>query len=266
MTLRLRQARGLARSCQWMFEVGRMKRYDAYMAGAFVGPQAGQWFDTINPYSGEVWAQIARSAEADVDAAVNAARAAFRGDWGRIKPSQRGRLLHKLADLVEQNAEALALTETRDNGKVYVDNCMQIRLMAEFCRYYGGLADKIEGSVTPVSTPNVFNFTRYESLGVVALITPWNSPLAILAGRLAAALAAALAAGNTVVIKPSEFTSAATLEFMALIEQAGFPPGVVNVVTGFGNEVGAALVSHRRGNPGRWRDLRLTAAGATVGA
>jgi aldehyde dehydrogenase (NAD+) len=157
-----------------------------------------------------------------------------------MKPSQRGRLLLKLADLVEQNVEALALTETCDNGKVYGDNCMQIRFMAEFYRYFGGLADKIEGSVIPVSTPNVFNFTRYEPLGVVALITPWNSPLSILASKLSTALAA----GNTVVIKPSEFTSASTLEFMALVEQAGFPPGVVNVVTGFGNEVGTALVSH----------------------
>jgi aldehyde dehydrogenase (NAD+) len=217
-----------------------MKKYDVYIDGKFVKPLSDRWFGTTNPYTGEVWAQIAHCSAADVDAAVKAAKRAFESDWGRMKPSQRGRLLMKLADLVEQDAESLAEVESRDNGKVYGDNCMQIRFSAEFYRYYGGLADKIEGAVIPVSTPYVFNFTKYEPLGVVAIITPWNSPLAIMAGKLATVLAA----GNVAVIKPSEYTSASTLEFMALIERAGFPAGAVNVVTGFGADVGAALVAH----------------------
>ena len=117
---------------------------------------------------------------------------------------------------------------------------MQTAYMAQWYHYYGGLADKIEGAVLPTDKPDTFNYTRYEPLGVVAAIVPWNSPLLLTAWKLAPALAA----GNTVVIKPSEFTSASALEFMKLVEEAGFPPGVVNVVTGFGADVGAPLVEH----------------------
>ena len=128
----------------------------------------------------------------------------------------------------------------RDNGKLYAEMSAQAAYMAQWYHYYGGLADKVEGAVLPTDKPETFNFTRYEPLGVVVAIIPWNSPLLLLAWKLAPALAA----GNTVVVKPSEFTSASALEFMKLVEEAGFPPGVVNVVTGFGADVGAALIEH----------------------
>lgn len=217
-----------------------MKQYDLYVDGAWVAPGAGRWFDTTNPYNGEVWARIAYGTAPDVDAAVGAAKRAFHGEWSSMKASARGRLLCRLADLIEENAAHLAEIEVRDNGKLYAEMSAQTRYMAEWYRYYGGMADKVEGSVIPTDKSNILNFTRYEPLGVVAMITPWNSPLLLLAWKLAPALAA----GNTAVIKPSEFTSASTLEFMTLFERAGFPPGVVNTVTGFGAEAGAALVAH----------------------
>ena len=152
----------------------------------------------------------------------------------------RGRILNKLADLIEANAKPLAETEVRDNGKLYAEMFGQLNYLAQWYRYYGGLADKIEGSVIPTDKANTFAFTRWEPLGVIAMITPWNSPLLLLSFKLAPALAA----GNTAVIKPSEFTSASTREFVELCKQAGLPDGVVNVVTGFGADTGAALVAH----------------------
>ncbi|HEY2137636.1 MAG TPA: aldehyde dehydrogenase [Xanthobacteraceae bacterium] len=216
-----------------------MKTYQHFIDGQSVAPASGDYFDTINPYTGEAWARIAKGSAPDVERAVAAARAAFEG-WSATKPSVRGKLLMRLADLIETNAAHLAETEVRDNGKLYAEMSAQTRYMAEWYRYYGGLADKVEGAVIPTDKANVFNFTRYEPLGVVGMITPWNSPLLLLAWKLPAALAA----GNTAVIKPSEYTSASTLEFMPLFEQAGFPKGVVNTVTGFGADVGAALVEH----------------------
>ncbi len=218
-----------------------MEKYQHYINGTWVVPDAGKWFETVNPYSGAPWAEIAHGNGADVDRAVAAAKTAFDGEWSMMKPSQRGRLLMRLADLIEREAEALAEIEVRDNGKLYAEMSAQTKYMAEWYRYYGGLADKIEGAVIPTDKEAVLNFTRYEPLGVIAMITPWNSPLLLLAWKLAAALAA----GNTAVIKPSEFTSASTLAFMELFEEAGFPTGVVNTVTGFGADVGQALVAHK---------------------
>ena len=218
-----------------------MKRYGLYIDGAFVDAEGGRTFETTNPYDGKVWAHVAHASGADVDRAVAAAKAARRGEWGSMTASARGRLMVKLADLIEENAAALAETEVRDNGKLYAEMSSQTRYLAEWYRYYGGLADKIEGTVIPTDKKAIFNFTRLEPLGVIAMITPWNSPLLLLAWKLAPALAA----GNTVVVKPSEFTSASTLEFMDLFAKAGFPKGVVNTVTGFGADVGAALVAHK---------------------
>ncbi|WP_125611529.1 aldehyde dehydrogenase [Specibacter cremeus] len=213
--------------------------YQHFIDGAFTGPGDGAYFDSVNPYTGKTWAKIAQGTPDDVDRAVAAASAAFTG-WSRTKPQYRGKLLLDLADLIEANSEKLAEIEVRDNGKLYAEMSTQTRYMAGWYRYYGGLADKVEGAVIPTDKPNILNFTRLEPLGPVAMITPWNSPLLLLAWKLPAALAA----GNTVVIKPSEFTSASTLEFMKLFIEAGFPPGVVNTVTGFGQEVGAPLVAH----------------------
>ena len=216
-----------------------MKTYNMYIDGAWTKPASEKWFDTINPYSGEAWAKIGHGTARDVNDAVAAARKALDG-WAFLKPFERGRLLMKLADTLESDAEHLAKIEVQDNGKLYAEMLGQNKYIPQWYRYYGGLADKIEGAVIPTDKANVFNFTRYEPLGVVAMITAWNSPLLLLAFKLAPALAA----GNTAVIKPSEFTSASTLEFMNICEEVGFPKGVINVVTGFGADVGAALVSH----------------------
>ena len=217
-----------------------MKTYHNYIAGAWVPPRNGQFLTSENPYLGEVWSEIPRSGNEDIDAAVQAAHHAFNGEWRNFTPTARGKLLNRLAALIERDSARLAEIEVRDNGKLYAEMAGQTRYMAEWYRYYGGLADKIEGAVIPTDKPGTFNFTRYEPLGVVGMITPWNSPLLLLTWKLAAALAA----GNTAVIKPSEFTSASTLEFAALFDEAGFPKGVVNVVTGLGAEAGAALVDH----------------------
>jgi aldehyde dehydrogenase (NAD+) len=217
-----------------------MKSYKLYIDGEWVNSSSGKSFDTENPYTGEVWAKISRGNAEDVDRAVKAASSAFQGDWGQTKPTERGKLLNRLAEVIEKNAEILGEIEVRDNGKLIAEMGGQTKYLAEWYRYYGGLADKVEGSVIPSDKPGIFNFTRYEALGVIGMITPWNSPLLLLAWKLAPALAA----GNTAVIKPSEFTSASTLEFMNLIEEVGFPKGVVNTVTGFGLEVAAPLVDH----------------------
>lgn len=217
-----------------------MQTYQHYINGNWVAPASGKFFDSSNPSDGQNWAKIAHGNAADVDAAMAAAKAAFDGGWGESNPATRGKLLCKLVALIERDLEHLATIEVRDNGKLIGDVRAQVQYMTESFRYYGGLADKVEGAVIPTERDNMLNFTRFEPLGVVGLITPWNSPLLLMAWKLAPALAA----GNTVVIKPSEYTSASTLEFMNIIKEAGFPPGVVNVVCGFGTDVGEALVAH----------------------
>lgn len=218
-----------------------MKTYQLYINGAWVEPASGEYFDTDNPYTGEAWAQIAKGNTEDVARAVAAAKTAFEtGPWAEMRPTARGKLLVKLAEIIEREAERLGELEVRDNGKLIAEMGAQAKYLAEWYRYYGGLADKVEGAVLPSDRPGIFNYTKHEPLGVVAMITPWNSPLLLLAWKLAPALAA----GNTAVVKPSEFTTASTLEFMELIKEAGFPDGVVNCVTGFGLDVGAPLVEH----------------------
>jgi aldehyde dehydrogenase (NAD+) len=217
-------------------------KYQTHIAGRWADSASGQYFETDNPYTGQPWALIPRCGPDDVDRAVQAAHKAFTsGEWPALTPSRRGALLRRLGDLVVAHAPALAEIEVRDNGKLMAEVSPVIAYMAQWFHYYGGLADKIEGSVIPTDKDDIFNFTRYEPLGVVAAIVPWNSPLFLMTWKLAPALAA----GNTVVIKPSEFTSASLLEFMKLVDRAGIPPGVVNVVTGFGPEVGMPLVEHR---------------------
>lgn len=217
-----------------------MEHYNHFIGGGFSEPAGKRYFPTVNPYTGQVWAEIAEGDANDVNRAVRAAKTAFEGEWGRKTASERGRLLYKLADLIEDSAAYLAEIEVRDNGKLLAEMSGQTRYMSQWYRYYGGLADKLQGAVIPTDKPVYFNYTKYEPLGVVAMITPWNSPLLLLSWKLAPALAA----GNTAVIKPSEFTSASALEFVKLVKQAGIPDGVVNVVTGFGKEAGAALVAH----------------------
>jgi aldehyde dehydrogenase (NAD+) len=212
-----------------------------FIGGNWVDAASGDTFPSDNPYTAQPWALIPRAGKADVDRAVESAHKALTtGEWPKCNATRRGALLRKLGDLITEHAKALAETEVRDNGKLYAEMSAQTAYMAQWYYYFGGLADKIEGAVIPIDKPDTFNFTRHEPLGVVAMIIPWNSPLLLMAWKLAPALAA----GNTVVVKPSEYTSASALEFMKLIEQAGFPPGVVNVVTGFGAEAGTPLVEH----------------------
>ena len=218
-----------------------LKRYLLPIGGEAVAPLGGQWFESVNPYTGEAWAEIPRCGSDDVDRAVRTAHAAMtEGPWAQLTATERGALMRRLADLISRDAVKLAQTEVRDNGKLIAEMQGQLNYIPQWFHYYGGLADKIQGTTLPLDKKGYFAFTRNEPLGVVAAITPWNSPLLLAAWKVAPALAA----GCTIVIKPSEFTSASTLEFAALFEEAGFPPGVFNVVTGFGAEVGSALVEH----------------------
>jgi len=218
-----------------------LPRFDPYINGATVIPSANDYFETINPYTSKAWAEVARCNADDANTAIEAAHTAFTSEeWSKLSATARGALLRRLGDVLTEHAEELAEYEVRDNGKLISEMAAQCAYLPQWYYYFGGLADKIEGSVIPSDKPDIFNYTRHEPLGVVVAITPWNSPLLLLTFKLAPALAA----GNTVVIKPSEFTSTSTLRFVELFAEAGFPPGVVNVVTGFGAEVGAALVEH----------------------
>jgi aldehyde dehydrogenase (NAD+) len=218
-----------------------MLSYKMLIGGKALAAEGGAQFETENPFAGEAWAMVPRAGIADVDKAVAAARSAFRDPaWRKISASARGALLRKLGDLIAREAERLAQIETRDNGKLITEMRGQLNYIPQWFYYFGGLADKVEGRVIPIDKPGMFNFTREEPLGVVAAITPWNSPLMLATWKLAPALAA----GNTIVWKPSEFSSASALELAPLFEEAGFPPGVVNILTGFGSEIGERLVSH----------------------
>ena len=219
----------------------QLVEYDTYIDGAWVGAACGKRFESHDPYTGEAWALIPKCGAEDVDRAVEAAYRAYdKGPWAEMTATARGRLMRKLGDLIAENAEHLAEIEVRDNGKLISEMQGQTKYAPEWYYYYGGLADKIEGAVIPSDKANTFNYTLKEPIGVCAMITPWNSPLMLVSWKLAPALAA----GCTAVIKPSEFTSASLLEFMKLVDEAGFPPGVINVVTGFGQDVGEPLATH----------------------
>ena len=218
-----------------------MKKYEIYVDSQWGPSASGEYFDTENPFTGKAWAQIPKCDKEDVDRAVKSAFAAYdSGPWASMTATARGALLRKLGDLIAENAELLANAEVADNGKLKAEMYGQMQYLPQWFYYFGGLADKVEGANIPIDKPGFFNFTQYEPLGVVAVITPWNSPLLLASWKIAPALAA----GNTLVIKPSEYTSASMLEFARLVEKAGFPKGVFNVVTGFGHDVGAALVEH----------------------
>ena len=218
-----------------------MERYQHFIGGEWLEPSSGEWFETTEPFSGQAWAEIAKGNERDANRAVAVAHAAFLSEeWSSLTATQRGALMRKLAGLIEANVERLGMIEQRDNGKLIAEVAGQVRNVAQWFYYYAGLADKIGGEVVPINKADVFNYTKYEPLGVVVAITPWNSPLALTTWKMAPALAA----GNTIVIKPSEYTSASILELAKLADEAGFPKGVVNVVTGFGQDVGEPLVRH----------------------
>lgn len=218
-----------------------MQVYKHFINGEYVDPIGGKWIDSIDPYSGKAWAKIPQGCAQDVDRAVKAASKAMKdGPWASMTASQRAKLMIRLADLVEKNAERLAELEVKDNGKLIAEMRGQVNYHPEWWRYYAGLADKIEGSVMPIDKPDMFAFTRPEPVGVVGALTAWNSPLLFIAWKCAPALAA----GCSVVVKPSEFASVSTLAYAELTKEAGFPDGVFNVIAGYGKEAGSALVDH----------------------
>ena len=215
-----------------------MQSFQQYIGGAF--EDAGATFESLDPATGAAWARMPAASAADADRAVRAAQSAFFSpEWAGMTATQRGKLLMRLADLVAEHAPRLAELETRDTGKIIRETSAQIAYVAEYYRYYAGLADKIEGAHLPIDKPDMEGWLRREPVGVVAAVVPWNSQLFLSAVKIGPALAA----GCTVVLKASEEAPAPMLEFARIFDQAGFPAGVLNVITG-GPEAGAALTSH----------------------
>jgi aldehyde dehydrogenase (NAD+) len=216
-----------------------MHRFQYYIDGEFLEGEAR--FQSIDPATGDVWADMPEAREADADRAVDAAeRALYDGPWAKMTATQRGKLLYRLADLVAANAQKLAELETRDTGKIIRETSAQIAYVADYYRYYAGIADKIEGSYLPIDKQDMDVWLRREPVGVVAMVVPWNSQLFLSAVKIGPALAA----GCTMVVKASEDGPAPLLEFARLVHEAGFPAGVVNIITGFGPSCGAALGRH----------------------
>jgi acyl-CoA reductase-like NAD-dependent aldehyde dehydrogenase len=217
-----------------------MRSFQCYIDGRFEDGEAR--FASLDPASGAVWAEMPESSEADVGRAVEAAHRALYEDagWSKLTATQRGKLLYRLADLVAENAKTLAELETRDTGKIIRETSAQIAYVADYYRYYAGLADKIEGAYLPIDKPDMDVWLRREPVGVVAAIVPWNSQLFLAAVKIGPALAA----GCTIVVKASEDGPAPLLEFARLVHEAGFPAGVVNIVSGFGASCGTALTTH----------------------
>ncbi|CAN7522349.1 aldehyde dehydrogenase [Agrobacterium tumefaciens] len=217
-----------------------MRSFQCYIDGRFEDGEAR--FASLDPASGTAWAEMPESREADVGRAVEAAHRALYEDagWSKLTATQRGKLLYRLADLVTENAKTLAELETRDTGKIIRETSAQIAYVADYYRYYAGLADKIEGAYLPIDKPDMDVWLRREPVGVVAAIVPWNSQLFLAAVKIGPALAA----GCTLVVKASEDGPAPLLEFARLVHEAGFPAGVVNIVSGFGASCGTALTTH----------------------
>jgi (Z)-2-((N-methylformamido)methylene)-5-hydroxybutyrolactone dehydrogenase len=216
-----------------------MKTFQLYIDGHF--QDGASSFESIDPATGKAWALMPNADAAAVDRAVNAAHRAFHGaEWCGLNATQRGKLLFRLADLLEQNTKVIAEIETMDTGKIIHETASQIAYVAEYFRYFGGLADKVPGQHLPIDKKDMEVWLRREPLGVVAAVVPWNSQLFLMAVKVAPALAA----GCTVVLKASEDAPGPLLEFARVFDQAGFPKGVLNVVTGLGADCGVALTSH----------------------
>ncbi|TDW59903.1 aldehyde dehydrogenase (NAD+) [Novosphingobium sp. PhB55] len=237
--------------------------YQLHIDGQWRAAADGGTLPAINPYDQSIHAHIAVATGEDVEAAIAAARRAFDSVWSKTTPGERAKLLNRVADLLDADADRMALLETTDNGKVIRETHNQMGYAARIFRYYAGWADKMHGDVVPLDQKDTLDFAIRVPYGVVACVTAWNSPVAILTNTLPAALAA----GNCVILKPSEHASTTTLEMMKLCEKAGFPAGVVQVVTGAG-DVGAALTGSRlvdkvsfTGSPGVGRKIAAVAGG-----
>ncbi len=237
------------------------KVYELFIGGAFVAEGSQERFPAVNPYNRQAWASIPQASDEQVAEAISAARAAFEKTWSRTSGLERARLMHKLADLLAADADRMGRLESTDNGKIIRETRSQMHFAARQYRFFAGYADKLWGKVIPLDTADVLDYATREPAGVAVLITAWNSPMGLLSNKLAPALAA----GNCVVVKPSEHASATTLEFARFVEQAGFPPGVVNVVTGDAR-VGKALLDSGRidrisftGSPAVGREIAANA-------
>ena len=221
-----------------------MRTFDYFVNNCFVAPLSGEYIESENPANAEVWAQVPNCGNDDVNRAVEAAKAAFyEGQWGQMMPAQRGRILRRMGDLISRHADRLGSIETKDNGKLPGNITPSLRPGAwqvDSFHYYAGMCDKFEGRLLPTEVPDMHNYLKWEPFGVCALILPWNSPL----GTLIWKLTPCLAAGNTVVLKPSEQSSCSTLELMDVLLEADLPPGVLNVVTGYGPQTAGTLISH----------------------
>ncbi|MQA10562.1 MAG: aldehyde dehydrogenase family protein [Pseudonocardiaceae bacterium] len=213
--------------------------YRMLIGGERLPASTGAELPAINPYTAEEFARIPDAGPADIADAIAAARAAFTGGWRATPGVERARLLHRLADLITEHADEIGLLESSDNGKLLRETTGQARFAARNYRYFAGYADKLHGRTIPLDSPDTLDYTVAEPVGVAALVTAWNSPMQLLANKLAPALAA----GNCVVVKPSEHASLTTLRLADLLGEAGFPDGVVNIVTG-GPRAGAALAEH----------------------
>ena len=219
----------------------KLTRYQMYINGEWVDAENGATFTSVNPATGQTWAEVPEASEADINRAVEAAHHAFsEGTWATMTPTARGKMLRRLAEVLAEHSEPLGRCETVDTGKLFKETRWQANYISDFFQYYAGLADKVTGETLPIDKPDMMTMTVREPLGVVAAVVPWNSQLFLVAVKIGPALAA----GNTVVLKASEHASAPMLEFAKVFEEAGFPPGVFNVVTGHGEPCGRALTSH----------------------
>lgn len=217
----------------------KVSEYDMFIDGQWTASANGARFSSIDPFNGQIWASFPEAGSAGVDQAVSAARRAFREQWRHTTGAERATLMRRLADLIAENAEVLALADSIENGKLLREMRGQASSLPSYYTYFAGLAETARGASIVPEKSNYFVYTRNEPVGVVAAVTAWNSPLTLLTWKLAPALAA----GCTFVVKPSEHASASTLLLADLVKQAGFPDGVFNVITG-GPETGKALVSH----------------------
>lgn len=236
-------------------------KYKLFIDGRWVADPDQEYFPSINPYTREPWTMVPQASDAQVAEAIASARRAFNTHWSKTSGLLRAGMLNRLATLLEANADRMAVLESTDNGKVIRETRNQQLFAARAYRFFAGYADKLWGSSIPLDERDVLDYTRRDPVGVVVAITAWNSPMHLLSNKLAPALAA----GNCVVVKPSEQASCTTLEFAKLIEEAGFPPGVVNVVTGDAR-VGKSLLNSGRvdhvtftGSPGVGREISAAA-------
>ena len=221
--------------------MSNLEHYKMFINGEWSDSEYSSTFESINPSTGKPWAVIPEASANDVNHAVTSAYNAFNeGEWSKITPTQRGKYLRKLGELLADKSEELGKIESIDTGKLLKETKWQAKYIAEYFHYYAGLADKIEGATLPIDKPDMYAFNVREPLGVVAAIVPWNSQLFLVAVKIGPALAA----GNTVVLKASEHASAAMLEFGKVIKEAGFPPGVVNIISGHGDPCGQTLTTH----------------------